>query len=77
MELSERKIDAGRRIEKDEADMAAAVFLSVHRECGEAAQIYPAKGSLLCHCESCGVSRFYTYEAEVRRGALPGSNGAA
>lgn len=70
MELSESGVGAGRRIERDEVDMAAAVFLSVHRECGEAAQIYPDRGSLACHCDSCGVSRFYTYE-EGTRGTSP------
>lgn len=63
MELSESGSGAGRRIEPAEADLAAAVFLFVHRACGEAAQIYPEQGSLLCRCEACGVSRLYTYAA--------------
>lgn len=77
MELARGRIGAGRRIEPEEADLAAAVFLSVHRECGESAHIYPAKDSLRCHCASCGVSRLYTYGAEENGGTLPGSNGAA
>lgn len=67
MELSEKAVGAGRRIERDEVDMAAAVFLSVHRACGESVKIYLGEERLVCYCDSCRVSRAYIYEA-VRRG---------
>jgi hypothetical protein len=51
--------------------MAAAVFLSVHHDCGEAARIHPGKGRLVCHCDSCGVSRAYTYEVEGTQSTSP------
>lgn len=59
---NDSEIGAGRHIEEDEADMAAAVFLHVHRACGEAAQVYPGDGILICCCERCEEYRVYTYE---------------
>lgn len=71
MELSESQTGAGLRIEPEEVDMAAAVFLSVHHDCGEAARIHPGKERLVCHCDSCGVSRAYTYEVEGTQSTSP------
>lgn len=71
MELSENRTGAGRRIEEGEVDMAAAVFISVHRECGDAARIYTSAGRLVCYCEACEESRVYTYETSGARDAGP------
>lgn len=64
MELSKDELGAGRLIQEEEVEIAAAVFLSVHRDCGEMAQILMSKGGLVCHCEPCKTSRLYVYEVE-------------
>lgn len=64
MELSKDGLGAGRLIREDEVEMAAAVFLSVHRDCGETPQILLGTGRLVCYCEPCKVSRLYTYELQ-------------